>query len=125
MHGHAHREGRAMRYDGTRATLRASAVEGAAPEITIYDHLTDTVERVDIPALSSADGHQGGDTGVMDAFVQAVRARRDAGMLTSGRTSLESHLLAFAAEESRATGASVDMAAYRARLHGALAVGGN
>jgi len=38
--------------------------------------------------------------------------------LTSVRASLESHLMAFAAEEARVEGTMVDMAAYRARVEG-------
>jgi hypothetical protein len=46
--------------------------------------------------------------------VQALRG--DAPPLTTARESLESHLLAFAAEESRLNGGSaVDMADYRRR----------
>ena len=37
-------------------------------------------------------------------------------VLTSARESVESHLLAFAAEESRLNGTVVDMASYRARI---------
>jgi len=36
--------------------------------------------------------------------------------MTSGRISLESHLMAFAAEESRISGQPVDMAAYRQKV---------
>jgi hypothetical protein len=36
--------------------------------------------------------------------------------ITTARESLESHLLAFAAEESRLTRSVIDMAAYRARV---------
>jgi hypothetical protein len=49
----------------------------------------------------------------MRAFAHAVRDPR-ADVLTSVRTSLESHLLAFAAEQARITGETVDMASYRA-----------
>jgi hypothetical protein len=45
----------------------------------------------------------------------------DSGALTSARASLDSHLLAFAAERSRLTGATVDMAAYRAEVERSVA----
>ena len=45
MHGHSHREGRTMRYDGTRATLRGAYYPGDQ-EIQIHDHLTGEVEGV-------------------------------------------------------------------------------
>jgi len=49
----------------------------------------------------------GGDYGVMSAFLDAVSAG-DLSLVRSGpRESLESHLMAFAAERSRLTGAPV------------------
>ena len=110
MQGHSHDNVRTMRYDGTRATLRAS--EGTQ-EIAIYDHLTGNREIV-TPAAAEG-GHGGGDTGVMNAFVAALRSR-EASPLTSARASLESHLMAFDAEEARVQGTVVDMAVYRARV---------
>jgi predicted dehydrogenase len=117
MHGHSHEEGRTMRYDGTRATLRASFLHSAPPEITIYDHLTGTNEEVPLSA-GRENGHGGGDGGLMHAFCQAVRNPKG-DTLTSARISLESHLLAFAAERSRLMGTVVDMDAYRAEMENA------
>jgi predicted dehydrogenase len=113
MQGHSHREGRTMRYDGTRATLFAS--HGIAEQsLEIHDHLTGKVEKIR-PAMGCAagSGHGGGDAALMAAFVRAVCTGR--GGLSSARESLESHLLAFAAEESRHKGLVMDMEDYRAR----------
>lgn len=110
MHGHSHEEGRTMRYDGTRATLEG-AFTMRRGEITIHDHLTGRTETI-VPG-GILDGHGGGDVSLMAAFVGAVRAR-EAEPLTSARASLESHLMAFAAERSRVRGGAViEMAAYR------------
>lgn len=117
MHGHANEEHRSMRYDGTRATLRARF--GRTSEITIHDHLTNTVETVPITQHGQAGdgrpsgGHGGGDHGLMGDFVRVLRGEIDA--LTSARVSLESHLLAFAAEEARLNQSVIDMQAYRRR----------
>ena len=109
MHGHSHEESRTMRYDGTRATLRAKFGYGVGDVIEIHDHLTGRMERVDPQAGGS--GHGGGDAGLMAAFVKALRDPRTA--LTTSRESLESHLMAFAAEEARVEGSIVEMSAYR------------
>jgi len=117
MHGHSHEESRTMRYDGTRATLRAKFGYGVGDVIEIHDHLTGRMEQVDPQAGGS--GHGGGDAGLMAAFVKALRdpstARTTAGSaaLTTSRESLESHLMAFAAEEARVEGSIVEMSAYR------------
>ena len=107
MHGHSNEEHRSMRYDGTRATLRARF--GHHSEITVHDHGTNRVEQ--IPLDPAASGHGGGDHGIMADFIRAIRG--EISPLTSARTSLESHLLAFAAEEARIRGVVVDMPAYR------------
>ena len=99
-----------MRYDGTRATLRGKFEDGTG-QIEIHDHLTDKCEVVPVPPATS--GHGGGDYGVVRSFVRAMRGEETA--LTTARESLESHLMAFAAEESRLTGTVVDMADFRQR----------
>jgi predicted dehydrogenase len=109
MHGHSHQEARTMRYDGTRATLRGIFTYDGTSQMEIHDHITGRCQQVPIPAAES--GHGGGDFGVIRSFVRAVR--NEVRPLTSARVSLESHLLAFAAEESRHTGMVVDMEAFR------------
>jgi predicted dehydrogenase len=110
MHGHAYEESRTMRYDGTRATLRAK-FDYRTGWIEIHDHKTGACEQITLPVGPS--GHGGGDFGIIRSFVGAVRG--DSEPLTTGRESLESHLMAFAAEESRLNNSVVDMADYRAR----------
>jgi len=110
MHGHAYEESRTMRYDGTRSTMRAK-FDYRTGWIEIHDHRTGTSEQITLPVGPS--GHGGGDFGIMRSFVAAVRG--DSAPLTSGRESLESHLMAFAAEESRLNNTVVDMEDYRAQ----------
>ncbi len=117
MHGHSHEEGRSMRYDGTRATVRARFTYHGGPEITLYDHRSGAVEDIPVPAADES-GHGGGDSGLLRAFGHAVR-HTDMDGLTSARASLESHLLGFAAERSRATGSVIDVVAYRAEIEAA------
>jgi predicted dehydrogenase len=108
MHGHAHEESRTMRYDGTRATLRGK-FDYTNGWIEIHDHLTNRCKNIEIPATAS--GHGGGDFGVVRSFVRAWRGEAKA--LTTARESLESHLLAFAAEESRLNGVVINMRDFR------------
>lgn len=110
MHGHSHEEGRTMRYDGTRATLRGT-IAGVRNSIEIHDHLTGRVEKMDF--AGGIIGHGGGDEGIMTAFVKALRDPGTA--LTTARESLESHLMAFAAEQARVDNAIVFMEEFRRR----------
>ena len=110
MQGHSHNNVRTMRYEGTRATLRASE---AAWEITVHDHLTGAEETFRPPRGGS--GHGGGDEGVMNAFISSLR-NPELSPMTSARASLESHLMAFAAERARIEGIMIDLAAYKAEI---------
>ena len=116
MHGHAAEECRTMRYDGTKATLRA--VFGDRSEITLQRHGSHRIE--DIPLDPATSGHGGGDHGLMADFLAALRG--EMAPLTGARTSLESHLLAFAAEEARQTRTVVDMPAFRTRAEAGASV---
>lgn len=113
MQGQGNYEGRSMRYDGTRATLYGKFTAGGN-KITIHDHLTGEVEDVPIIARDES-GHGGGDFGIARSFLNAVNGIPD-DSVTTARESLESHLLAFAAEESRFTHSVIDMPEYRARV---------
>lgn len=108
MHGHSNEEHRSLRFDGTAASLRARF--GKTSEIVIYPHGGEP-EIITIPEASS--GHGGGDHGTMANFLAVLRGESEP--LTDARTSLESHLLAFAAEESRESGDVIDMNAFRRR----------
>lgn len=110
MHGHSHEEGRTMRYDGTCATLRGKSGSSGS-RIEIHDHLTGRC--VEVPVPESMSGHGGGDHGIMRGFVRVMRG--DEAALTTARESLESHLLAWAAEESRHEGSVVNMNDFRRR----------
>jgi predicted dehydrogenase len=118
VHGHSHREGRTMRFDGTRATLRAAFTD--EPEITISYHGTDRVARVELPSVEVI-GHGGGDEGVVRAFAASLRgAPPGEGLSSDGRSSLESHLLGWVAEEARSSGTVIDVAERRRWLLGSL-----
>lgn len=115
MHGFSAVPSRTMRYDGTRGTLLASE----KPEsLRAYYHLGDRQEEIRIRHV--AGGHGGGDTGLIRAFLRAVR-EDDTEVLTSARTSLESHLMCFAAERSRLEGRVVDMAEYTRQIEAEVA----
>ena len=112
MHGHSHVEGRSMRYDGSRATLIGDFSD-PEPDIVVHDHLNESSERI-VPYASA--GHGGGDERLMVAFVRAVRDGDRTG-LSNVQEAVQSHLLAFAAEESRLNGGVlIDMDEYARRF---------
>ena len=109
MHGHSPREERTMRYEGTRATLRGRF--SAQSAIEVVDHLDGRVERIAVH--DGEGGHGGGDDGSIRHFLAAVR--QGSTSASAATAALESHFLAFAAEEARAEGMVIDMAAFRSR----------
>ena len=110
MHGHSHEEGRTMRYDGTRATLRGTF--GRQQSIVVIDHVDASEEEIPIRAATS--GHGGGDGGIVEAFLATVVSGVPA--ITPAADSFESHFLAFLAEEARTSGEAVDVRARRDAL---------
>jgi len=108
LNGHAHEEARTMRYDGTGATLRGKSTYGLDDVIEIHDHVTGAVKRIHCgTSHARVTGHGGGDEGFMRAFVRAVRAAHEG--TPQPRQALESHLMAFAADEARLNGRVVTL----------------
>ena len=114
MHGHSGEESRTMRYDGSRATLRGRF--GRDSSIEVVDHATGHVEI--IPIGDEAGGHGGGDVGVIREFLTAIET--SSRPLTTAAASLESHFLAFGAEQARLTGLVIDMRRFRAEAAGGV-----
>jgi predicted dehydrogenase len=111
MHGHSHLEGRSTRIEGSKATLFAYfGMDGH--RIEIHDHLSGKQTIYDTRPKGGS-GHGGGDFGLMAVFVRALQADDETAALTTARTSLESHLMAFAAEEARLGNKVVRMDDYR------------
>jgi predicted dehydrogenase len=113
MQGQGNEEGRTMRYDGTQATLYGRFVAGRY-SLTIRYHRTGEEENVPIIAKDES-GHGGGDFGIVRSFFNALQGTPD-DSVTTARESLESHLLAFAAEESRLQHTIINMPDYRTRV---------
>lgn len=111
MHGHSHEEGRTVRIEGSQATLLGKFSYSQA-WIEVHPHLPGKVTRYTFPTIiDSGAGHGGGDEGVMRAFVGVMRGEQVP--LTSARDALESHLMAFAAEESRLARKTIDLQTHR------------
>ena len=111
MNGQGDEECRTMRWDGTKATLYGK-FSARGDEIRIHHHLTGETEEIPVIARDQS-GHGGGDYGIVRSFINTIQGRPD-DSVTTARESLESHLLAFAAEEARSNKTVIDMNKYRA-----------
>ncbi len=110
MHGHSHEEGRTLRIDGSQASLLAKFSLHRS-FVEIHDHRSMKVEHIEYPNNVENIGHGGGDYGIMRDFVSNMN--KDRKPTTSAWESLESHLMAFAAEESRHHRKNIDMLEFR------------
>lgn len=94
---------RRTRLFGTRAELT-----GDGETIRIHDFLS-RADRLITPgqagAMNTAEGHGGGDAGLMDAFTGAVATGNPELIMSGPLESLASHLTVFAAERARLNGA--------------------
>ncbi len=113
VHGHSSQEGRYIRVDGTKGTLIGDFLQ-SGEKLWLYDKLSGKREIVHKARLLEEGrvAHGGGDWRLMDSFVDLLKNNL-AKPLTGARASLESHILAFAAEKSRLEGTVINMEEYR------------
>lgn len=116
MHGFSEREGRTLRIDGTKATL-IGFFHGTGEKITLYEHFSG-IERIIYSQKFSPETttHGGGDFLLINAYLDSILLGDKPQSLTNARETLESHLMAFAAEESRLKGIVVDMEEFRMKV---------
>jgi hypothetical protein len=109
--------GRNVTICGTKATLRGgSAVEAqAGHDIIVREHTGNVVSYDVSDEVGGYKGHGGGDPGLVQALDHEMA--KPAHEMRSGLfASVESHLIGYAAEESRLTGKTVDLAEFRRSL---------
>lgn len=109
---------RTLKLMGTRGEIRGHLEKGEL-EVRVFGKpsLSDGVVRSGFPyetiSVPTGGGHAGGDNGLMRTFVERIRRKKqglDSGeTLTSLQESLESHLMAFAAERARLSGSVVTL----------------
>jgi predicted dehydrogenase len=99
-------------YAGRRTRLMGTKGDAQGDMTILSVHEFRTGTQTDWDARQdpeSQSGHGGGDYGLVRDFIQAI-SRQEASLLTSTlEASMESHLMAFRAEESRLTGQTVEV----------------
>ncbi len=108
MSGFTRDQTRAVQIMGTKGEIRGTMKENS---LSIYDFLTmqETIVKLDKPV----GGHGGGDRGIMRAFLRDLDTLGEKESLSSAAISVRSHLMVFAAEESRKhKGKSVEIDQY-------------
>ena len=103
--------GRFIHIMGTKGELHA-AIDGETP-ITVYDFETKTTKEYDVITSDGINGeHGGGDGGIIRTLYDYINGTDDGFSASGIVTSVENHLIVFAAEKSRATNTVVDLNEY-------------
>lgn len=111
-------EGRDLALFGTKGRLLAGerVKRTAGCDLVVEVFATKKLERISID-YDQDGGHGGGDSGLIRALHAEMSKPRAEDMESSLQKSVESHVMGFAAEESRRTGRTMDLAEFR-RAHG-------
>jgi predicted dehydrogenase len=90
----------------TRIFGTHGAIDGDGTQLVVDNFVTGKrdVIMVGESGASAADGHGGGDEGLIDAFVQSLRTGDPSHISSGSGDSLDSHEVVWAAEEARKTG---------------------
>jgi hypothetical protein len=99
---------RTIKLMGTEGEIRGILTE-QRNELEIRHFPTRARELLTLPPEQGAEGHGGGDAGVMRAFADLVRANDWRNVPTSAAVSVQSHLMAAAAETSRLESRTIAM----------------
>ncbi|WNR42723.1 Gfo/Idh/MocA family protein [Paenibacillus roseipurpureus] len=111
--------GRSMKLMGTGGQIRADMEKNV---IEVSSFITGETTIIDIDA--PLGGHGGGDHGIMRDFVRLVSRNGDEVGLTGARNSVQSHLMAFAAEKSRLESRVIGIEDYRNELKTNMSIPG-
>lgn len=115
MHGFSESEGRTLRIDGTKGTLKGEFMS-YGETIRFYDHYSGNEEILFEKELDVTGAqHGGGDYKLLDAFINTLTTTETA-PLTNAREALISHIMAFAADEARLQEKIVNMKNYHKEL---------
>lgn len=107
--------GRFIHIMGTRGELHAAMTGDGS--ISIYDFETKRTEEIPMVARDGiSGGHGGGDEGIIDSLYDYLQGTYEGCSISDIETSVNNHLIVFAAEESRANNTVVDLDEYASTL---------
>ena len=114
LSGFTNRMTRTLKIMGEDGEIRASEAENTIEITRFAGNGTERSGSEIIRPEISQSGHSGGDSGIVEDFLAMLEGRA-AGPVTDIHESVESHMMACAAEEARVTGCVVSIADFRRR----------
>ena len=94
---------RTIKIMGTLGEIRGCMEKGEIELIRFNSSISETFQ------INTGEGHSGGDDGLMNAFIDQLKSGQSNRATTSAKASLQSHIMAFAAERSRVEQRTIDM----------------
>lgn len=108
--------GRKLRIMGTMGEIVADMSDETVSLFDFRTRETQNINVADAVADETIDGgHGGGDRGIIRTFCKFLTGTYEGNTITDIATSIESHLIAFAAEEARVNGTTINMKEYKER----------
>ncbi len=117
LSGFTDRVARTIKIMGEDGEIRASEEKNEIEIIRFSPLSTTAGERRILHPEETTSGHGGGDSGIMDDFLSILEGRKSESA-TDIHESVESHMMAGAAEEARLTGGVVRIAEFRRKHEG-------
>jgi len=114
LSGFTNRMTRTLKIMGEDGEIRASEYENVIEVIPYSANAVDRSDTIVIHPEATTSGHGGGDSRIVEDFLALLEGRQTEA--ASGiQQSVESHMMACAAEEARISGQVIDVAAFRER----------
>ena len=104
MTGFSYDCSREVKFMGSKGELRGALESNELHYINFRKGIRET-----IPVDAAAEGHGGGDSGIMESFLEMIRKNEMTKESSDIRVSIQSHKIAFAAERSRVTGKVISL----------------
>ncbi len=120
LSGFTNRMGRTLKIMGENGEIRASELENVIEIIPFAANAVDRMDSTVVFPEKTTSGHGGGDSGIVEDFLALMEGRM-AEAASDIANSVESHMMACAAEESRKTGTAVKIPDFR-KKHGGRTV---
>jgi len=108
---------RTMKIMGEDGEIRASEAENVIEVTRFAGNSAEKNESEIIRPEQPTSGHSGGDSGIVEDFLSMMEGQ-DSVSATDIHESVESHMMACAAEEARLTGTVVSLAEFRRKIEG-------
>ncbi|WP_026244904.1 Gfo/Idh/MocA family protein [Alkalispirochaeta alkalica] len=110
MSAFTHETSRTIKVMGERGEIRGHMEREV---LEVHDFRTGEIQTISLGGCHNGTRHGGGDEGILRDLILHLRDKERTSLKTTLDLAMESHIMAFAAEESMNTGRTVDLRTYK------------